>query len=127
MVKVHRSALVFALVWTFLSPACGPTAIPGVPKATDSKGGYGANRLERLLDKETGSKAMGGNSIDLPIDGQAVVVVQDEKLRKEFDATVAVDIDPDRTRRILRSELNVPSMMERLRQFAAGELAWSWL
>jgi cardiolipin synthase len=59
--------------------------------------------------------------------GEAVVVVQDEQLRKDFDAMVAQDIDPDRARRILRSELHAPSVMERLRQFTAGELAWYWL
>ncbi len=77
-----------------------------------------------------GPMAIGSANLDAQSfvhNGEAVVVVQDEKLRKDFDAMVAVDIDPSRARRIPRSELNAPSMLERLRQFSAGELAWYWL
>lgn len=59
--------------------------------------------------------------------GEAVIVVQDVALRKAFDAMVAIDLDPDRVRRISRRELNSPSVIERIRQFSAGELAWYWL
>jgi phosphatidylserine/phosphatidylglycerophosphate/cardiolipin synthase-like enzyme len=79
-VNVYRSALVLALALTIFSPACGPSAIPGVPKATDSKSWYQAHRLERLLDTETDSKVMGGNSIELLINGEAAFARRYENL-----------------------------------------------
>lgn len=59
--------------------------------------------------------------------GEAVVVVQDVQLRSDFDAMVKSDLAPDRARRISADELHNPTLLERLRQFSAGELAWYWL
>jgi phosphatidylserine/phosphatidylglycerophosphate/cardiolipin synthase-like enzyme len=59
--------------------------------------------------------------------GEAVIVVQDRALRADFDDMVKTDLRPGRARRITREELNSPSMIERLRQFSAGKLAWYWL
>ncbi len=59
--------------------------------------------------------------------GEAVIVVQDRKLRTAFDKMVETDLAPDRARRISSEELHSPTIMQRLRQFSAGELAWYWL
>lgn len=59
--------------------------------------------------------------------GEAVVVVQDAELRRAFDAMVAVDLDPKSARRVPRDDLNHPSVLDRIKQFSAGKLAWYWL
>ncbi len=59
--------------------------------------------------------------------GEAVVVIDDPSLRRQFDEMAILDRSPDRARLITRDELESASMLERMRSFAAGKFAWYWL
>ncbi len=59
--------------------------------------------------------------------GEAVVVIDDPSLRRQFDEMAILDRASDRARQITRAELESVSMLERMRSFAAGKFAWYWL
>ena len=59
--------------------------------------------------------------------GEAVVVIDDLAFRKQFDVMAETDSAEDRATLVTREVLESAPVAERLRSFAAGELAWYWL
>lgn len=59
--------------------------------------------------------------------GEVLAVIDDPAFRRRFDEMVAADTAADRARLVDRATLETAPVLERMRSFAAHELAWYWL
>ena len=73
---------------------------------------------------------VGSANLDAPNmknNAEALALIQDAKLRAEFDEMVAADLAPDRAAPINRRALEDTDFVKRVRVFVRGKQAWYWL
>ena len=69
MTRIQFQTAILTLLVVLLS--CGPPALPRIPAGIDSHRWYLDPGLEKILDAETHSSGVGGNSVELLINGDA--------------------------------------------------------